>query len=213
MKANTNWQKCSQKQTNKVKVPLWPKRPQWMRGWVRRNLLEFNRVRCRPWHHLWSHPVAERWWAEFQPCCNLGVMAGAKLNISPYVKCSSCRANLILCWELYWEEQDQQVEGSYPLLLGTGELAPGTVVQFWVPPPRTTSKKDVEKSGEGPAAGYRGREHVACEDRLVELAVYSLARRRLGQGLIVAYNCIKGNCKDDKAMFFPDSRSWPINGQ
>lgn len=31
--------------------------------------------------------------------------------------------------------KDQQVEGSYyPLFLGTGEVAPGIVVQFWVPP-------------------------------------------------------------------------------
>lgn len=46
------------------------------------------------------------------------------------------KANHIPCWEFYWEEQDQQKEESYyPLLLGTGEVAPGIVVQFWVPPP------------------------------------------------------------------------------
>lgn len=41
------------------------------------------------------------------------------------------KANHIPCWEFYWEEQDQQKEGSYyPLLLGTGEVAPGIVVRF-----------------------------------------------------------------------------------
>lgn len=84
----------------------------------------------------WSHPMAGRWWAEFQPFCNLRVMAGAKLNISPYVECSSCKAITYCVGSSYWEEQDQQLEGSYhPLLLGTGEIAPGIVVQFWVPHP------------------------------------------------------------------------------
>lgn len=36
----------------------------------------------------WSHPMAGRWWAEVQPCCSLGILAGAKLNRSPYVGCS-----------------------------------------------------------------------------------------------------------------------------
>lgn len=76
----------------------------------------------------------------------------------------------------------------------------------------TQSKKDVEESGEGPAAGYRGREHVSSEERLLELSIHSLAWRRLRQGLIVAYNYIKGNCKDNKAIFFPGSRRWSIKG-
>lgn len=62
------------------------------------------------------------------------------------------KANHIPCWEFYWEEQDQQKEGSYyPLLLGTGEVLVRNSGSFLGPP--TQSKKDVEESGEGPAAG------------------------------------------------------------
>lgn len=45
-------------------------------------------------------------------------------------------------------------------------------------------------------------EHMAYKERLVALGVCSLARSRLRENLIVAYNYFKGSCKDDKANFF-----------
>lgn len=86
----------------------------------------------------------------------LGVMEDARLTISPHVVCSPHKANHIL----WWEKQGQQMEGSYPSLLGTGEAAPGiacsilAVVLSTPLFPPAHSKKDVEESGEDPAAGY-----------------------------------------------------------
>lgn len=54
---------------------------------------------------------------------------------------------------------------------------------------------------------------MAYTERLVVLGVYSLARRRLREVLIVAYNYFKGSYEDDKANFFLGSRRWYIKGR